>query len=170
MPPGFPALPQANADRLGRAHSHVRPRVTKGRRGFFADLDLPQAFALRADEILGNERQMAWRSRSVPSCRSTAATVSPARERRAEHRLRQSGDCSTILARARFQLCKPLNPRAVARHPASRHKQTHPSPSAHEFRLLLKELATSALRRMFCSDDGACCPPAGRSYPAENQQ
>jgi hypothetical protein len=31
--------------------------LTKGRRGFFADLDLPQAFTLRADEILGNERQ-----------------------------------------------------------------------------------------------------------------
>ncbi len=30
---------------------------TKGRRAFFADLDPPQTFALRADEILGNERQ-----------------------------------------------------------------------------------------------------------------
>jgi hypothetical protein len=28
----------------------------------FADLDPPQTFALRADEILGNERQMVWRS------------------------------------------------------------------------------------------------------------
>jgi len=30
------------------------------------------------------------------------------------------------------------------------------SPSAHEFRLLLNELAISELRRMFCSDEGAC--------------
>jgi hypothetical protein len=29
---------------------------------FFADLDPPQTFALRADEILGNERQTVWRS------------------------------------------------------------------------------------------------------------
>ena len=28
----------------------------------FADLDPPQSFALRADEILGNEWQMVWRS------------------------------------------------------------------------------------------------------------
>jgi hypothetical protein len=32
----------------------------------------------------------------------------------------------------------------------------HPSPSAREFRLLLNGLAASALRRMFCSDEGAC--------------
>jgi hypothetical protein len=31
-----------------------------------------------------------------------------------------------------------------------------PSPSAREFRLLLNGLAASALRRMFCSDEGAC--------------
>jgi hypothetical protein len=35
---------------------------SKGRRGLFADLDPPQTFALRADEILGNERQTVWRS------------------------------------------------------------------------------------------------------------
>ena len=29
----------------------------KGDAAFFADLDPPQTFALRADEILGNERQ-----------------------------------------------------------------------------------------------------------------
>jgi hypothetical protein len=29
---------------------------------FFADLDPPQTFALRADETLGNERQTGWRS------------------------------------------------------------------------------------------------------------
>jgi hypothetical protein len=29
MPPGFPTRPQANADRLGRAHSHVRPKSRK---------------------------------------------------------------------------------------------------------------------------------------------
>jgi hypothetical protein len=28
----------------------------------FADLDPPQTFALKADEILGNERQTVWRS------------------------------------------------------------------------------------------------------------
>jgi hypothetical protein len=32
----------------------------------------------------------------------------------------------------------------------------HPSPSAREFRLLLKGLATSELRRMFCSYEGGC--------------
>jgi hypothetical protein len=38
--------------------------------------------------------------------------------------------------------------------PAAAHlqaKTTHPSPSAREFRLLINELAVSALRRMFCS-------------------
>jgi hypothetical protein len=39
--------------------STVRHRET---RPFFADLDPPQTFALRADEILGNERQTVWRS------------------------------------------------------------------------------------------------------------
>jgi hypothetical protein len=33
---------------------------------------------------------------------------------------------------------------------------THPSPSAREFRLLLNGLAAAELRRMFCSDEGAC--------------
>src|SRR5262249_11950564 len=37
---------------------------------------------------------------------------------------------------------------AAARY-CIRCKPTHPSPSAHEFRLLLNGLATSALRRMF---------------------
>jgi hypothetical protein len=31
----------------------------------FADLDPPQTFVLRADEILGNERQTVWRSDSA---------------------------------------------------------------------------------------------------------
>src|SRR5499427_8835127 len=35
-------------------------------------------------------------------------------------------------------------------------KPTHPSPSARQFRLLLNDLATPALRRMFCSEEGAC--------------
>jgi hypothetical protein len=35
---------------------------SNGRRSLFGDLDLPQTFALRADEILGNERQTVWRS------------------------------------------------------------------------------------------------------------
>jgi hypothetical protein len=30
----------------------------------FADLDPPQTFALRADKILGNERQIVWRWRA----------------------------------------------------------------------------------------------------------
>jgi hypothetical protein len=37
-------------------------RDRKGDAAFFADLDPPQTFALRVDEILGNERQMVWRS------------------------------------------------------------------------------------------------------------
>jgi hypothetical protein len=37
-------------------------------------------------------------------------------------------------------------------------KPTHPSPSAHEFRLLLNDLATYALRRMFLQ----LTPPKGR--------
>jgi hypothetical protein len=49
-----------------------------------------------------------------------------------------------------------------------------PSPSAHEFRLLLNGLPTSALRRMFCSEEGACVRPCasmrivrdcGQSWP-----
>jgi hypothetical protein len=40
---------------------------------------------------------------------------------------------------------------AAAATPASGAKPTHPSPSAHEFRLLLNGLPTPALRRMFCS-------------------
>ena len=41
----------------------VEITLRKGQRGlFFADLDPPQTFALRADEILGNERQTVWRS------------------------------------------------------------------------------------------------------------
>jgi hypothetical protein len=36
------------------------PSPSKGT--IFADLDPPQPFALRADEILGNERQTGWRS------------------------------------------------------------------------------------------------------------
>jgi hypothetical protein len=37
-------------------------RLEWGRRSLFGDLDPPQTFALRADEILGNERQTVWRS------------------------------------------------------------------------------------------------------------
>jgi hypothetical protein len=40
-------------------------------------------------------------------------------------------------------------------------KSTHPSPSAREFRLLLNGLATSALRRMFCSDEVLHTPLGG---------
>ena len=42
----------------------VRWTITRHRkgRGLFADFDPPQTFALRADEILGNERQTVWRS------------------------------------------------------------------------------------------------------------
>src|SRR5438128_948358 len=35
-------------------------------------------------------------------------------------------------------------------------KPSHPSPSARQFRLLLNGLAAAELRRMFCSDEGAC--------------
>jgi hypothetical protein len=63
---------------------------------------------------------------------------------------RQSGrDRSTILARARFQPC----------YCHLHEVQTgHPSPSAHQFRLLLNDLATSALRRMFLQ----LTPPKGQ--------
>src|SRR5205807_8409321 len=47
-------------------------------------------------------------------------------------------------------------------------KPSHPSPSARQFRLLLNGLAASALRRMFCSDEGACVRfglPAGFIEP-----
>src|SRR6266536_714037 len=45
-----------------RVHSTRRPivafpRYLRSRMRLFADLDPPQPFALRADEILGNERQ-----------------------------------------------------------------------------------------------------------------
>jgi hypothetical protein len=40
----------------------LRDACPKGDAAFFADLDPPQTFALRADEILGNERQKVWRS------------------------------------------------------------------------------------------------------------
>jgi hypothetical protein len=33
---------------------------------FFADFDPPQTFVLRADEILGNERQTVWSSGRAP--------------------------------------------------------------------------------------------------------
>jgi hypothetical protein len=41
--------------------------------------------------------------------------------------------------------------------PASGANSTHPSPSARQFRLLLNGLATSELRRMFCSDEVHAC-------------
>src|SRR5919197_5138991 len=41
----------------GAADTNVRRRVQRETRPFFADLGPPQTFALRADEILGNERQ-----------------------------------------------------------------------------------------------------------------
>jgi hypothetical protein len=39
--------------------------------------------------------------------------------------------------------------------PASRCKPSHPSPSAHQFRLPFNWLAPSELRRIFCSDEDA---------------
>jgi hypothetical protein len=45
-----------------------------------------------------------------------------------------------------------LEPR---RHICMRCKPTHPSPSAHQFRLPFNWLAPSELRRIFCSDEGA---------------
>ena len=46
---------------LGRCDAAATRPVSR-RRGLFADLDPPQTFVLRADEILGNERQTVWRS------------------------------------------------------------------------------------------------------------
>jgi hypothetical protein len=42
--------------------SAASPGNQDRRRDLFADLDPPQTFALRADAILGNERQIVWRS------------------------------------------------------------------------------------------------------------
>jgi hypothetical protein len=50
------------------------------------------------------------------------------------------------------QTVKPLS-RCTT--PASRCKPSHPSPSAHQFRLPFNWLAPSELRRIFCSDEGA---------------
>jgi hypothetical protein len=44
----------------------------------FADLDPPQTFALKSDEILGNERQMVWKSGRALQARPTRTTRSPA--------------------------------------------------------------------------------------------
>jgi len=42
----------------------------------FADFDPPQTFALRADKILGNERQIVWRWRaSVASVASACNSI-----------------------------------------------------------------------------------------------
>ena len=49
------------------------------------------------------------------------------------------------------QTVKPLS-RCTT--PASRCKPSHPSPSAHQFRLPFNWLAPSELRRIFCSDEG----------------
>jgi NAD(P)-dependent dehydrogenase (short-subunit alcohol dehydrogenase family) len=44
--------------------------------GLFADFDPPQTFALRADKILGNERQIVWRWRaSVASVASACNSI-----------------------------------------------------------------------------------------------
>jgi hypothetical protein len=50
------------------------------------------------------------------------------------------------------QTVKPLS-RCTT--PASRCKPSHPSPSAHQFRLPFNWLAPSELRRIFCTDEGA---------------
>jgi hypothetical protein len=50
------------------------------------------------------------------------------------------------------QTVKPLS-RCTT--PASRCKPSHPSPSAHQFRLPFNWLAPSELRRIFCSDEDA---------------
>ena len=64
--------------------------------------------------------------------------------------------------RANRHTLKPLHDTCM------RCKPMHPSPSARRFRLLLNGLAASALRRMFCSDEGACVRfglPAGFIEP-----
>src|SRR5207245_806047 len=58
------------------------------------------------------------------------------------------------LASARLRSCNRYT--LSRRDTCIRCKPTHPSPSACQFRLLLNGLAASALRRMFCSDEGAC--------------
>ena len=85
--------------------------------------------------------------------------------------LRQSGcDRSPIPARRRNAFWQagadwePVTPSEPS-PPHLQAKATHPSPSAQEFRLLLNGLATSELRRMFCSDEGACARLARRRWP-----
>jgi putative tryptophan/tyrosine transport system substrate-binding protein len=51
---------------------------SRHRKGLFADLDPPQTFVLRADEILGNERQTVWRSGSAASVASACNSISRA--------------------------------------------------------------------------------------------
>ena len=67
----FPALLQDRREVLTATNTSGNPNAwsrvvqTMGwRRPFFADLDPPQTFALRADKILGNERQIVWRWRA----------------------------------------------------------------------------------------------------------
>ena len=63
----------------GAADTNVRRRVQRETRPFFADLGPPQTFALRADEILGNERQTVWRIwASAASVASACSSISRA--------------------------------------------------------------------------------------------
>ena len=45
---------------------------------------------------------------------------------------------------------------------------THPSPSARQFRLPFNGLAQSELRRIFCSDEGACLSPKSAFFYARD--
>jgi hypothetical protein len=68
--------------------------------------------------------------------------VTRVKRRKRRNGFRQSG--------ADLKPVTPLSP--PPRDTSIRHKPTHPSPSARQFRLLLNGLAASALRRMFCHD------------------
>ena len=68
----------------------------------------------------------------------------------AAHRLRQSGPCRALLLTVRTVTSSPPQ-----RDTSLKVQTDDPSPSVRQFRLLLNGLATSELRRMFCSDKGA---------------
>ena len=111
---------------------------TKGRRGFFADLDLPQTFALRADEILGNERQTVWRSG-----RSAASKAAPATRSR---------------VRTTLQGCATLPPTWTGPPSRAIERAGQPKQAAHARSAKVKPLYAPLARRALLRLDPVAAP------------
>src|SRR5437870_5187155 len=78
--PRIPPLPQPPWNRSKNCGDYDgRENKLRKSMAFFADFDPPQIFALRADEILGNERQMVWRSGRALQAKPAPATRSRVR-------------------------------------------------------------------------------------------